>query len=203
MSTNTNTRTKSTITVTHPNGEVCSRKTNRDYQYAAVSIITTDRMLKRLHNKMEWAVTERDVWQALKDGNASIDISTNVYRNCVSARTNVMMNNDTKTGISVAIDWDTQRIEYGEGLMREDVTEDQVANMVVKLERDITEIVMAQVDRRIKSATAKVKKIAKEIAHVESLGGTTYAVQSWHSRIDLANNACAKYGTGSYVVVID
>lgn len=194
---------KRTITVTHPNGEVCTRKTDRDYQYAAVSIITTDRTLKRLHNKMEWAVTERDVWQALKDGNASIDINTNVYRNCVSARTNVMMNDDTKTGVSVSIDWDAQRIEYGEGLMREDVTEEQIASMVAKLERDITETVTAQVDRRIKSATAKVKKIAKEIAHVESLGGTTYAVQSWHSRIDLANTACAKYGITAYVVAID
>ena len=193
---------KRAITVTHQNGEVCTRKSDRPYTHAVVAQISTHRSLQRLAVKMGYAVNEFGLWQGLTDGGTVVRFRSSACLN--SLQTRVYLESVCNPNITIAVntlDWNDCCIKWDHEVVEH--TEDEITAMTTQQEANLNTLVNEQIERRIKTARTKIAKIQKEITHVESLGGTTFEVQSWHSRLDLARTASAKYGSGCYTVAID
>ena len=186
---------KNTISVTHPNGEVSTRKTDRPYTHAVVVRVTTDRTLNHLQFKRSEVEKERDLWIEAINGTADVcwwygdrDLTGQYYTTIV----HILSNDGGKGGVFVK----TERLHIDRD------TNDDYA--LAPIAADVFSTGRAQLlndaDKRIKTLNRRIAKINAEIAHVESLGGETYAVNSWHSRHDLAAKACPASG---WVVEID
>lgn len=203
---------KRTITITHPNGESCSRKTDRDYQFGVVALISTQRQINEALFKIEEATKERDAWQGIIDGTNKF--VANVHS---SSRWVIDVDTDERNLISgVAFDMyitDQMDATYFEINSRFGVEQPTVAYVRDawvdrRFDGDIDDMEFLTAcywqrvafckelaPKRIKACNAKIKKYTKVLAHLDSLNGQTYQVQSWHSRYDLAANAMGKYST--------
>lgn len=189
---------KSTISVTHPNGEVSTRKTDRPYTHAVVVRTTTDRTLRTLRINRREIEKERDLWIDLTNGTADIhwwygerDL-TGQYQTNVQFLLSKTDGHDNLGGLLVGfqhvkIDRDTND-DHALAPIAFDVFSTGRAKLI------------SGADKRIKALNRRIASIDAKIAHVESLGGTTFAVNSWHSRYDLAAKACPASG---WVVEID
>jgi len=195
---------KGKITVTHPNGEVTVRRSDRPYEYVVVALITTDLELGSLAYKRGLLSNELDAYTALANGEATIEVSRCSYRNGCSIR-QTLHHNEKQFGIDASVvPWKETHIRLDN---EEDWDDFDADAHFPALEQKADAILKSNIQKRIKNLTGRINKIDKQIAHIESLGGTTYNVESWHSRRDLAQVAMSKYMQHSddqfYITQID